>query len=235
MERLLNFLAKSGISRLLPTRLHKDKSKDVIECPWYLRPFKLSLDHDVDWSSTKAYSHGVFHCVWINCIDREPLGVVEHGTALGTLVEEIKNELFGLSFDGDRVFDKVENIAQFYGSIDQDSSLKERLRGNFQGTRIFSARNALWRGMHRITGFYAAKGPHISASPLDSPEIRDLAASIMAYHFGQVPTTMTGRPLFSRLRRGEKQSSGSGRSDTDVLSPEEEALIIRRLEDLGYI
>ena len=70
---------------------------------------------DIDWSGSRAYSRGLFGCVWLNLRGREPYGCVEPGPEAEGLLQEISDALLALRTpDGKPAVDAVLRGDELY-------------------------------------------------------------------------------------------------------------------------
>ncbi len=213
---------------------------------------------NVDWSRTRAYSFGRHYgSVFLNVRGREPCGVVDPGANY----EQIRNELahrltahvdpeLGRPlvgrcirreevYSGDRVAEAPDLIL-----------LPSDPRDIFFGLSDFGS-NRVWdetyrySGMHRDDGLLIAHGRGIRCGePVAGGSIVDLAPTILYWLDHEVPCDMDGRPLTSAMLpahlashpvRITERTSEQAPTDGPGYSAAEEADVMQRLRDLGYL
>jgi predicted AlkP superfamily phosphohydrolase/phosphomutase len=215
-----------------------------------LKRFFLSLN-DVDWANTRAYSIGYIGEVHINLKGREPQGIVEPGAEYEQLREELIRELRALSLpDGSPLVEQIWKKEEIYSGAHLDDApdilfLPKNLETIAFGDFEFGSNKILEpsygvSSSHRMNGIFIAAGPNIAqGANLQSPNLTDLAPTILHALHLPVPTDMHGRVLreiFSDARAVEYGgSAASPRAAGESYSQDEEREVIERLKDLGYI
>jgi predicted AlkP superfamily phosphohydrolase/phosphomutase len=213
---------------------------------------------NVDWSRTRAYSFGRHYgSVFLNVRGREPRGIVGAGAdyertrddLARALVEhvdpELRRPLVGKCLKREDIYsgDRVEEAPDLV-------LLPSDAQDIFYGLSDFGS-NRIWdqtyrySGMHREDGLLIAHGPGVRAGELFSGgSIVDLAPTILYWLGHEVPCDMDGRPLIPMMLPGyvsehavritERTSEQQPRLGQGY-DPAEEADVMQRLRDLGYL
>lgn len=215
-----------------------------------LKRFFLSFT-DVDWGRTQAYSIGYIGEVHVNLKGREPQGVVEPGPAYELLRGEIIEALRALRLpDGTPLISEIWRKEEVYRGrhlVDAPDilflprGLETIAFGDFEfGSNVVLEPSYGVSSSHRMNGMFIAAGPGIrQGASLQSPSLIDLAPTILHALGLPVPEDMDGRVLseiFSEARGvtvGGSAEQGAPRSDG--YSADQEAEVIERLRDLGYV
>ncbi len=212
----------------------------------------------IDWSKTKAYSFGYQGQIYINLKGREPFGIVEPGPEYQDLIESISDQLKGLidPDDGNPVVDTIyrkEELFQGSGTehapdltlVMRDLSYITRLGYELsnQPGEIFGVSKVRENGGHRLDGVIIAAGPAIKPSKQIFAWLGDISPTVLHLLGAKIPDSMDGQihtewliPVLSK-----KQIHYYHRDDSDdpnmsdALSDAEEAEIMQRLSDLGYL
>ncbi len=215
-----------------------------------LKRFFLSLN-DVDWENTQAYSIGYIGEVHLNVRGREPHGVVEPGAEYERVREAVMRDLRELkAADGSPLIEQIWKKEEVYqGAHLNDApdilffpkNLETIAFGDFEfGSNKILEPSYGVSSSHRMNGIFIASGDNIqSVSGLQSPSLKDLAPTILHLLNLPVPQDMDGRVLseiFSESRTVEYGGSAElTRERSDGYSEEDEAEVVERLKDLGYI
>jgi len=233
--------------------------KNVYSFDSVLKHFFLSF-LNVDWERTQAYSYGRHYgSLFLNVKGREPRGLIEPGASYERARDEIaaavlayrdpqlgrplvsrvirREEVYhGARFEEapDLILIPWDEADIFYGLSD------------FGSSRIWD-QTYRYSGMHRDNGVLAVCGPGIrrGAQPV-SPNIVDLAPTILHLLGQQVPDDMDGRvleelfePGFAAAhpvrRRVVEDPDAQPRGARRDYSADEEAEVLERLRDLGYL
>ena len=121
------------------------------------------------------------------------------------------------------------------------------MKKDFKGDKIFESKSYSPRhtGSHRMNGIFVAKGPAIRETELHGAEIYDVAPTVLHFFGQQIPKGIDGRVLeeiyeSSYLKKHPVQfMAEKSRSDREAvsttLSEKEEAVLQKRLRDLGYM
>jgi len=226
----------------------------------YATHFQLCVCANVDWERTQAYSYGRHYgSLFLNVKGREPRGLIEPGASYERARDEIaaavlayrdpqlgrplvsrvirREEVYrGARFEEapDLILIPWDEADIFYGLSD------------FGSSRIWD-QTYRYSGMHRDNGVLAVCGPGIrrGAQPA-SPNIVDLAPTILHLLGQQGPDDMDGRVLEELFEPGfaaahpvrrsvvEDRDGQPGGARRDY-SADEEAEVLERLRDLGYL
>jgi len=263
--RLKAFALRSGLSlrnvHQLVDRLGIAKHaeyKNVYSFDSVLKRFFLSF-HNVDWSRSKAYSFGRHYgSLFLNVKGREPEGCVEPGADYERTRDEIaeavlawRDPILGRPlvsrairreevYHGSR-FDEAPDLILL---PEDDSDIFYGL-SDFGSARIWDE-TYRYSGMHRDNGMFVAAGPLVrSGAEAPAACIVDLAPTILYLLDREIPADMDGRVLEEMLvpglvsgrpiRRGEAGGGDAQRGPAREYSSEEEAEVMQRLRDLGYL
>ncbi|MGE5264832.1 MAG: alkaline phosphatase family protein [Acidobacteriota bacterium] len=215
-----------------------------------LKRFFLSFG-DVDWTRTRAYSIGYIGEAHINLRGREPQGIVEPGADYESTREQVIADLRALKLpDGSPLVEHIWKKEEIYSGAHLAEApdilfLPRRLETIAFGDFEFGSNKILESSYgvsssHRMNGMFAASGAAVKqAGEFTGARLIDLAPTILHLMGLPVPGDMDGRVLDEILtdaRAIEFGGSSSGRvQTTDGYSEEEEAQVIARLQDLGYI
>lgn len=255
IERCMEKLGLSSVANLFPSSVKKVRIPIAKKTP---KP----LVESIDWSRTKAY--GTRWGININLKYREPFGVVEPGHDYDTLVETIIKDIDELKDPKTNkpLFKQVVRKEEIYHGpyIDEAhdilfNSNKLVFRkddGHHDFLREIEATD-LGNGEHIREGILILKGPLIHAEgKLDSPQLEDLAPTILYLLDLPIPDYMDGKVLttciqYDALRQKppvilSSVSSKRGIDDRLDSSPQtkegakaEDERIRQQLKDLGYI
>lgn len=215
----------------------------------------FAVNRIIDWAHTRAYS-GVAseYAIYINRRGREPYGIVADAE-VDALRRQIKARLLELTDprQGQRVVLAVYDREEFYHGpfADQAPDLVYELAPGYEPTsevspgRLFTDVTAEGEGMHQPDGIFLAWGPDIAAQRLGPGlGLADLAPTIL-YSLGlPTPQGLDGRVLteiFTADYLGAHPVNLSAETDAavaprqQVYSASDEALIVEKLTDLGYL
>jgi predicted AlkP superfamily phosphohydrolase/phosphomutase len=214
-----------------------------------LKRFFLSFS-DVDWSRTRAYSIGYIGEVHINLRGREPQGIVEPGEDYERTRDAVIADLRALNLpDGrplvEHIWKKEEiyrgaHLAEAPDILFLPRNLETIAFGDFEfGSNKIVEPSYGVSSSHRMNGIFIASGAGIKAAgEFSGAQLIDLAPTILHRMGLPVPTDMDGRVLTEALSDTsavEYGGTSAGAAATDGYSEEEEAQVIERLQDLGYI
>ena len=236
--------------------------KNVYSFDSVLKRMFLSF-HNVDWSRSRAYSFGRHYgSLFLNVKGREPYGSVEPGADYERTRDEIAERLLAWKdpeLGRPLVSRAIRREEVWHGArIDEAPDLillPEDDADIFYGLSDFGS-SRIWdetyrySGMHRDNGLLIAAGGHVrpqangaGASAAD-PSIVDLAPTILYLLDQEIPPDMDGRVLTEILdpelvrsrpvRRADRGSDG-GPGPLKEYSEREEAEVLQRLRDLGYL
>jgi len=219
-----------------------------------LRRLFLSLD-DVDWRRTQAFSVGNFGQVYLNVQGQRPAGAVPPGE-VEALRERIAAAALALRdpADGSQVVQRVYRREEiFHGaSLERMPDLvlhTDRARYVSFGHADFGSNKVIepsvgQSGHHHMVGVLALKGPGVRRGVrLDEASILDLAPTALYFMGLPVPTYMDGQVLTRAFEDGFNQEHPVHRQDygverraeETVYSADEEAEVIAKLRDMGYV
>lgn len=215
-----------------------------------LKRFFLSLD-DVDWANTRAYSIGYIGEVHINLKGREPNGIVEPGTEYEWVRDELIRVLRALTLpDGSPLVEYIWKKEEIYkGAHLNDApdilflpkNLETIAFGDFEfGSNKIVEPSYGVSSSHRMNGIFIAAGQDIQAqAQISAPSLTELAPTILHLLGLLVPRDMDGRVLSEMFSQPPAVQYG-GSAETEgargqAYSEEEEAEVVDRLKDLGYI
>jgi predicted AlkP superfamily phosphohydrolase/phosphomutase len=219
-----------------------------------LSTFFLSLN-DVDWSRTVAFSKGNYGQIYINLKGREPFGIVEESEyesicericeRLRDLKDPISGEPWAASvlrrneiYDGPRIAD-APDIA----FLPRDMRYLPLGNADFTSNRFITDAFGI-SGCHRMHGVLIARGgPVKQGFKASAAHIIDVAPTLLYLLGEKVPDDMDGRILSEIISEdylsthpiqliSRSDSEGVSKSD---LSDEENAEVIERLRELGYL
>lgn len=262
--RLKEFALRSGFSLRNVHKLADSlgiakhaEYKNVYSFDAVLKRFFLSF-HNVDWSRSKAYSFGRHYgSLFLNVKGREPNGIVEPGAEYERTRDEIAaallawrdprlgRPLVSRAIRGEEVYHgaRAGEAPDLILLPEDDSDIFYGL-SDFGSSRVWDE-TYRYSGMHRDNGMFVACGPKIrggAATP--NANITDLAPTILYLLDREIPADMDGRVLTEVLdpslvasRPVRKGAGGddSGSGAAQEYSEEEEAEVMQRLRDLGYL
>lgn len=212
----------------------------------------------IDWSRTRAYSYGYQGQIFVNLKGREPQGIVppEEYT---TLLNDLERDLQTLRDpeDNQPVVDIVFRAAQLYSGnyLAAAPDLVLEMRGlsyitrlgyelGHQPGQIFGLSRVHETGGHRSEGVWIAAGTQIAArgKQKELTHLSDPAPTILHLLGCAVPNWMDGRVHQSWLTGAAAARQPEYSADIDntppdssAMSPEEQAEMMQRLRDLGYL
>ncbi len=243
--RVAQKMGMGWIARLVPDSLRQGVATSFV-----------SFD-DVDWSRTRAYSHGEFGQIFLNLRGREPQGIVEPGAEADEVLATITREL-GEVVDpatGRPVVTKVWRRDEvFHGPVAdegpdllfvlddyaRDASVQFGIgrRGVLGGPEFAD------RGCHRPEGVFIAAGPEIRHTGLDRISCMDVTPTALHLLGLPVPDDTDGRVLTEILtgtaarpvtRSAAGETPVASEADLPAMTDEEQREVEKRLHDLGYL
>src|SRR6185369_2446973 len=236
--------------------------KNVYSFDSVLKRMFLSF-HNVDWSRSRAYSFGRHYgSLFLNMQGREPHGSVAPADYERTRDEiaekllawrdpELGRPLVSRGMRREEIWHgpRIEEAPDLILLPEDDGDIFYGL-SDFGSSRIW---DETYRssGMHRDNGLLVAAGPNVRRpdaasvpAPFPGASIIDLAPTILYLLDQEIPDDMDGQVLTSILdpelvrtrpiRRGAG-GSDAGRGPLQEYSAEEEAEVMQRLRDLGYL
>ncbi len=229
--------------------------KNVYSFDSVLKRFFLSF-HNIDWQRSSAYSFGRHYgSLFLNVKGREPHGSVEPADYERTRDEiaaallawrdpELGRPLVSRAIRREEVYhgSRFEEAPDLILLPQDDADIFYGL-SDFGSSRIWDA-TYRYSGMHRDNGMFVAAGPLVrggAAAP--DASIVDLAPTILYLLDREIPADMDGRVLEEVLSPGllaarppRRGAAGdSDRGPSREYSAEEEAEVMQRLRDLGYL
>ncbi|MEW5735418.1 MAG: alkaline phosphatase family protein [Thermodesulfobacteriota bacterium] len=219
-------------------------------------PGPLSPDM-VDWKNTEAWGEGGYYGrIFLNVEGREPQGLIPRDKA-DAFRDELAREIEALAFPdgtlmGNRVF-FPENAYRSVRNVAPDliayfADLSVRAAGSVGNATFHRAENDTGpddanHAQHGILILKTDPGTLAAAGLSPGQEIRgasiyDVFPTLCSLCGLPFPADMRGRPLLPGA--GETRGAGlsaeaAGPAGQDAYSAEEEELVKKRLEDLGYI
>jgi len=214
----------------------------------------------LDWPRTSAVAafRAQHMFVFLNVKGRQPEGAVEAGGEYDRLIEELR-ERFAQVRDPERhqpVFASVRRPEEIYGIENPDRRIfgdliLEAAEGivpirGLAGSEFYIPENdELVRGCHRPEGIYVMSGKNVKKGSRLDADIADIAPTVYAVLGEEVPAGLDGQVMREAFeKRLEVKTGGAAdKPDAEVstrpvgaeLSVEEEKLITKRLDDLGYL
>ena len=219
-----------------------------------LRRLFLSFN-DVDWSRTKAFSVGNFGQVYLNVSGQRTEGSVRP-EEYEQLREDIARAAKALHDpqDGSQVVPTVyEREDVFHGlSTGRLPDLvlhTDRAKYVSFGHADFGSNKIIepstgQTGHHHMVGITGLKGPGVKVNlELPQASLLDLAPTILFYMGLPVPNYMDGRVLTEAFEEEFNDANPVQYKDIDLtdgaldggVTDEEEALVLEKLRDLGYV
>ena len=212
--------------------------------------------NDVDWSRTQAYSLGHIGQVHINLRGRQPYGSVAPGAEYTQVRRRVVELLQALEHPdtGEPLVDEIltrEQVVVPGPHYDKAPDLFVRMQGYryisyplfISDPRLITKQAQGQSGSHRANGILAALGPGITQAEIKEARIIDLAPTILYALDIPVPDDTDGRSLTELFTekfcckhefRVAPASSNAGIVGSGFKA-EEEAEVISRLRDLGYL
>ena len=212
---------------------------------------------DVDFDNTLAYAYG-FGSIRINLRGREPNGQVapeDYERVRDELINRLKREIDPRT--GLPILDGVYRREEIYDGpcvdgapdivVRSDRFWPNGLAGVGPFANLYSNKleySPVINGMHAMNGIFIAHGPHVKSQvAVDDPRIIDLAPTIL-YALGlPIPDDMDGRVLMELFDESYTAEHQPMYKAVDVTLTQnqyqwqgnEEALLLERLKDLGYM
>lgn len=209
----------------------------------------LTFGH-IDWEHTRAYSRGLFGCVWLNLRGREPGGRVEPGPEAEGLLDAITERLHQLKTPDGRepLVDAVFRGSDLYAGPEAEAApdLVVVPRGYRWMTRagreigprgVVTAEAAVRHsGNHRMDGVLVAGGPGIrqGAAP-GTARLLDLTPTCLALLGVEIPRGLDGRPTSDVLSCDIGWTDELPWRDPSTQDAEPADAVREQLEALGYL
>ncbi len=221
-----------------------------------------SLQHDflINWEKTRctAVPASIYGNIFLNVKGRDESGVLEPGAPLEKFKQELIRELGKITApdSGGAAFSKIYSREQIFPGKNEGIA-PDLLARPADGFAIFSQLNERqifrptkpWEditGTHRVEGIFLAKGEKIVSAKNRSAEaaIIDLAPTILYLLGLPIPDSMDGKVLTEAIDEKILQKappkitsdlSGKSKGEISGYSEEEEELIRKRLQGLGYL
>jgi len=206
---------------------------------------------DIEWTESKAYSRGLFGCIWLNLRGREPNGCVEPGPEAEGLLQAITDRVLELrSPDGRTAIEAVFRGEDLYHGplADEAPDLVVVPRDYRWMTRagreigapgvVFGPAAVDHSGNHRMNGILVGGGPGIEAGA--RPELLrllDITPTALALLGIEVPRRLDGEPMHELLTCEVGWTDELPHRDP-VTVPDDDALdaaVEEQLRGLGYL
>lgn len=216
------------------------------------------LAESIDWSKTKAYSIGNIGQIYINQKGREPEGIVAPGAERDALLDEITAALYQMTDNGTPVVDEVHRSDTIYHGpyAHYGPDLNILMRGmtyitqswrELAGNELFGDSGAYYSGTHRPVGFVAMAGNAVARNG-KQPELQiaDVAPTLMWLLDLPLPDDLDGKlmaPLLKTRAIAQRPPRSISAEEAPAPAPttggwasaDEEAEVLDRLRDLGYL
>ncbi|MCC7163456.1 MAG: alkaline phosphatase family protein [Anaerolineae bacterium] len=216
-----------------------------------LKRFFLSLN-DVDWQNTRAYSIGYIGEIHLNVKGREPQGIVEPGEEYERVRLNLIRDLRELKHpNGMLLIDQIWTKEEIYTGAHLDDApdilfFPKNLETIAFGDFEFGSNNVVEpsygvSSSHRMNGILIAAGEaiRVNADLTPPPNLTDIAPTVLHLLGVPVPRDMDGRVMQEMLTaRREVEYGGTSELERDrgeAYSDDEQAQVMERLQDLGYI
>ena len=205
---------------------------------------------DINWTETLAYGLGTGQ-VWINLQGRELQGIVGSGREFQKVSEALVNELSTNwldpqtqepvvervlrkeeAYSGDYLFKAPDLVVVFRPGY---SASPKAIELDFDGMSVSENGSTLSK-----VAPYArllASGPNLVSGLVETGSLIDVVPTVM-YLLGQpIPMHLDGSVISSIFTQAYRQQTPVQHmeNEDDLLSDEEEGMIVDRLRDLGYL
>jgi predicted AlkP superfamily phosphohydrolase/phosphomutase len=222
---------------------------------------KASVKYRHDWARTKAFCMGASGEVWLNVRGRDPDGVVEPGDEYDRLRREIRATFLALreGSTGEPVVETVDFRDEVYQGpfVERAPDLFVRFRDVVIGTLALNGSvlrlprpgaavpKEVKTGSHRPDGLIVMAGPGVApGARLEGARLIDVAPTLLYWLDQPVPAHMDGAVLAGAFApewlaahpaRQVAVPTDGARAAQAAYSEDEEALVMERLRDLGYV
>lgn len=210
---------------------------------------------DVDWSRTKAFAVGNFGQIYINVKGQRAQGTVEPGAEYERIRDQIIQAALSLHDPdgGDRVIAKVYKREELYHGArvpDAPDLILHTDRSKYVsfGHADFGSNKVIepsigQTGHHTMDGIVVLHGEGIAPGQSINGHIIDIAPTVLHALDLPIPAHIDGKVLTTAytpdyLAAHPIQTASAAQTTsapTDVYSDEEEASVMQRLRELGYI
>jgi len=166
---------------------------------------------NVDWSRTRAYAMGLGQ-IYFNLRGREAKGIVSPGAEAKALADELSARLLTMTdpVDGARIIRSVYQRDDVYSgeyignAAELQVGMEDGYRVSWQTTLGGSPQGIVydnmkkWSGDHGGYDFATTAGVLITNSPVntDTPNIMDIAPTVLKYFGLAIPSYIDGKPLW---------------------------------------
>jgi len=209
----------------------------------------LSL-RDVDWKRTQAFSIGNFGQIYINTKSARPHGIVEPGAEYEAVRDRVIAQALALRDpeSGDAVIRAAYKREELYhgarlGHAPDIILHTDRSKYVSFGHADFGSNKLIepsigQTGHHTMDGIVILRGAGVPAGAhIEGANIIDIAPTTLALMGLPVPAEMDGKVLFGTetRRQGEREIRRQGEVEENPYSEEDEAQVMERLRELGYV
>jgi len=209
----------------------------------------LSL-RDVDWMRTQAFSIGNFGQIYINAQGARPQGIVEPGAEYESVRDRVIAQALALCDpeSGDVVIRAAYKREELYHGARLPNAPDiilhtDRAKYVSFGHADFGSNQLIepsigQTGHHTMDGIVILRGAGIPAeSRIEGANIIDIAPTTLALMGLPLPAEMDGKALFGAetRRQGEGETRRQGDVEENPYSEEDEAQVMERLRELGYV
>jgi predicted AlkP superfamily phosphohydrolase/phosphomutase len=207
---------------------------------------------DIDWSRTSAYAYGTWASIHMNVEGREPSGSISRAD-----YERVRSEIIAdlkgvIDPETDApVFKEVLSSDEVYSGeyarsgpdihvLPADEKVHPVALVPFASDRWIEPPYSSESGWHRMQGMLLLDGPGVARGSIEGARIEDAGATLLSYMGLGTTPEMDGRPLTEAfaeevLSTATLQPTSMGVSaSVQPYSKEEQELISKRLQDLGY-
>ncbi len=212
-----------------------------------------------DFAASRAYPALAVPGAYVNLRGRQPCGIVEPGSEYESVRDELirifqevrdpesGRPVFARAYRREELWDgprlpRLPDVVLEQRDWSYDTRLKTAGRsGRLFAPLLSSRRDGLYyRAHHSRRGLLLAAGSRVRNVRLQSAQIADVPATILALLGCPVPDHFDGRVLTEMLADGVTVEGGGSEEDTpdgeaEEFSAEEREAVQKRLKDLGYL